>query len=103
MFSFITCLFYFVEESVSVDPIKNALKLFQKMDLVEIHQEKKIRLYYLKDEQDNDESVRVVYDKINAYRRKQTLDDDIFDKLATREDEDEVDDEEEEEELVEFA
>ncbi|XP_065173750.1 glycerol-3-phosphate acyltransferase 1, mitochondrial isoform X2 [Atheta coriaria] len=91
------------QESVSVDPIKNALKLFQKMDLVEIHQEKKIRLYYLKDEQDNDESVRVVYDKINAYRRKQTLDDDIFDKLATREDEDEVDDEEEEEELVEFA
>lgn len=57
-----------VEESVSVDPIKNALKVYQKWDIIECHSEKKLRLYYLKDNQDNSDAVKLVFDKVNKFR-----------------------------------
>lgn len=56
------------DESVSVDPIKNALKLFQKWDVLECHNEGKLRLYYLKENFDSSEAVREVYNKVNKYR-----------------------------------
>ncbi|KAJ8920132.1 hypothetical protein NQ315_011789 [Exocentrus adspersus] len=57
------------EESVAVDPIKNALKLYQKWGALECHSEKKLRLYYLRDNQDNSESVKALYQKVNKYRQ----------------------------------
>lgn len=56
------------EESVSVDPIKNALKVFQKWDILDCHNEKKLRLYFMTDRQDNSESVTILYNRINKYR-----------------------------------
>ncbi|XP_022917375.1 glycerol-3-phosphate acyltransferase 1, mitochondrial isoform X2 [Onthophagus taurus] len=55
-------------ESVSVDPIKNALKLFQKWDILECHSEKRLRLYYLKDSQDNATSINTLYNRINKFK-----------------------------------
>lgn len=59
---------FFSEESVSVDTIKNALKLIHKWGLLECHTENKLRLYYLKDTEDNLESVKDVYIRINKFR-----------------------------------
>ncbi|XP_074029311.1 glycerol-3-phosphate acyltransferase mino isoform X2 [Leptinotarsa decemlineata] len=56
-------------ESVSVDSIKNALRLFQRWGILECHSEKKIRLYYLAESQDDSESIETVYDKVNKFRQ----------------------------------
>ncbi|XP_019771781.2 glycerol-3-phosphate acyltransferase 1, mitochondrial isoform X1 [Dendroctonus ponderosae] len=56
------------DESVAVDPVKNALKLYQKLGILECHQEGKLRLYYLKEAYDNSESVKLFYNKVNKYR-----------------------------------
>lgn len=66
--STLTIVFFFSEESVSVDSIKNALKLFQKWDILECHSEEKLRLYYLKDNEDNSDSVKNLYTQINKFR-----------------------------------
>ncbi|XP_008197640.1 glycerol-3-phosphate acyltransferase 1, mitochondrial isoform X2 [Tribolium castaneum] len=57
------------DESVSVDPIKNALKLYQKWDVLECHTENKLRLYYLKESQDNSDAVKTLYQRINKFRQ----------------------------------
>lgn len=49
--------------------MKNALKLFQKWGYVECHNEKKLRLYYLKEEYDNQKVVNSLYDKVHHYRQ----------------------------------
>ncbi|CAG9822276.1 unnamed protein product [Phaedon cochleariae] len=56
-------------ESVSVDSIKNALKLYQHWGILECHSEKKLRLYYLRENQDDSESVKALYQRVNKYRR----------------------------------
>lgn len=58
----------FAEESVSVDPVKNALKLFQKWDILECHTENKLRLYYLKESQDDSECVDALYKRILKFK-----------------------------------
>lgn len=57
-----------VEESVSVDPIKNALKLFQSWEILECHTENKLRLYYLKESQDDSDCVTQLYDRLKKYK-----------------------------------
>lgn len=59
---------YFSAESVSVDAIKNALKLYQKWEVLDCHSEKKLRLYYLKENRDDIESVRILYQGVNKFR-----------------------------------
>lgn len=56
------------EESVAVDPVKNALKLFQTWDILECHAEKKLRLYYLKESQDDSDCVSTLYSRLNKYK-----------------------------------
>ncbi|KAF7272833.1 hypothetical protein GWI33_014397 [Rhynchophorus ferrugineus] len=56
------------DESIAVDPIKNALKLFQKWGVVECHNEGKTRLYYLKESHDDTESVQEIYNRVNRFR-----------------------------------
>lgn len=56
------------EESVSVDTVKNALKLFQKWEILECHAQNKLRLYYLKENQDNSESVTALYNRIKKFQ-----------------------------------
>lgn len=51
-----------------MDPVKNALKLFQSLGILECHAEKKLRLYYLKENQDDSDCVTELYNKINKYR-----------------------------------
>lgn len=59
----------FAEESVSVDPIKNAMKLLQKWGVLECHSEKKLRLYYLVDSENNSEAVKDVYRQLDKFRK----------------------------------
>ncbi|XP_066253087.1 glycerol-3-phosphate acyltransferase 1, mitochondrial isoform X2 [Euwallacea similis] len=56
------------DEAVSVDSIKNALKLYQKWEVLECRQEFRLRLYCLKEAVDNSESVKIFYNKVNKYR-----------------------------------
>ncbi|KAK7863758.1 hypothetical protein R5R35_011159 [Gryllus longicercus] len=55
-------------ESLSVDPIKNSLKLFERWGVLECHIEENVKLYYLSESRDSEESVREVYNKINKYK-----------------------------------
>nr|CAI5833349.1 unnamed protein product [Callosobruchus analis] len=57
------------DESVSVDPVKNALRLFQKWGILECHSEKKLRLYYLVESQDDSEAVKAIYQRVNKFRQ----------------------------------
>nr|CAH7741119.1 unnamed protein product [Callosobruchus chinensis] len=57
------------DESVSVDPVKNALRLFQKWGILECHSEKKLRLYYLVESQDDSEAVKAMYQRVNKFRQ----------------------------------
>ncbi|KAJ8684307.1 hypothetical protein QAD02_020099 [Eretmocerus hayati] len=58
----------FYGESLCVDPIKNSLKLFEKMDILECHIQDNIKLYYLKDDADNDESAKEIYDSVAEFQ-----------------------------------
>lgn len=51
-----------------MDTIKNALKLFQKWGILECHTENKLRLYYLKESEDNVDAVKNMYLRINRFR-----------------------------------
>ncbi|XP_067010408.2 glycerol-3-phosphate acyltransferase 1, mitochondrial isoform X2 [Anabrus simplex] len=55
-------------ESLSVDPIKNSLKLFERWGVIECYLQDKLKLYYLKDEYNTDSSVRKVFEKITKYQ-----------------------------------
>ncbi|XP_049823463.1 glycerol-3-phosphate acyltransferase 1, mitochondrial isoform X2 [Aethina tumida] len=60
------------EESVSIDSVRNALKLFQKMNVLECYSEKKMRLYYLKDNEEGDlDQVKRICDRIDRFRQSQ--------------------------------
>lgn len=61
-------LFFFAGESISVDAVKNALKLFQHWDYLDCYAEDKIRLLYLKNAHDNQDSIDTLFNKINQYR-----------------------------------
>ncbi|XP_076301390.1 glycerol-3-phosphate acyltransferase mino isoform X2 [Lasioglossum baleicum] len=55
-------------ESLSVDPIKNSLKLFEKWNVLECHPQENIKLFYLKDEYDRDSAVTGIYETIAAFK-----------------------------------
>uniref|UniRef100_A0A6P7G532 Glycerol-3-phosphate acyltransferase 1, mitochondrial isoform X1 n=1 Tax=Diabrotica virgifera virgifera TaxID=50390 RepID=A0A6P7G532_DIAVI len=55
-------------ESVSVDTIKNALKLYQHWGILECHSEKKMRLYYLQESQDDSECISALYQRVQKFR-----------------------------------
>ncbi|CAH0555865.1 unnamed protein product [Brassicogethes aeneus] len=55
------------DESVSVDSVKNALKLYQKWNILDCYSEKKVRLYYLKDSNGDTESIKNLYQRVNRY------------------------------------
>ncbi|XP_025834575.1 probable glycerol-3-phosphate acyltransferase, mitochondrial, partial [Agrilus planipennis] len=56
------------EECVSSDSVKNAIKLFQKWEVLECHSEHKLRLYYLKDMYDDSEAIIAIRQRIDKYR-----------------------------------
>ncbi|XP_069690174.1 glycerol-3-phosphate acyltransferase 1, mitochondrial isoform X1 [Periplaneta americana] len=56
------------EESVSVDPFKNSLKLFERWDILECLSHDRIKLYYLRDEYDSERSVQTVFDKVKRFK-----------------------------------
>ncbi|XP_049780359.1 glycerol-3-phosphate acyltransferase 1, mitochondrial isoform X1 [Schistocerca cancellata] len=58
----------FHEESLSVEPVKNSLKLFEHWGLLECHTQEKIKLYYLKEEFDSERQVQKIFDKIQKFR-----------------------------------
>ncbi|KAK9294563.1 hypothetical protein QLX08_010868 [Tetragonisca angustula] len=55
-------------ESLSVDSIKNSLKLFEKWNVLECHPEENIKIFYLKDEYDTESAIMELYDTIAAFR-----------------------------------
>ncbi|XP_057339821.1 glycerol-3-phosphate acyltransferase 1, mitochondrial isoform X1 [Microplitis mediator] len=55
-------------ESLSVEPIKNSLKLFEKWQVLECHPEENAKIYYLRDEYDNDEAANQIYESIEVFK-----------------------------------
>ncbi|XP_058793688.1 glycerol-3-phosphate acyltransferase 1, mitochondrial isoform X2 [Phymastichus coffea] len=61
-------------ESLCVDPIKNSLKLFEKKNILECHPQENIKIYYLKEEYDDDIAANEVYETIAAYKWTRNID-----------------------------
>ena len=61
-------LLYVLGESLCVDPIKNSLKLFEKKNILECHPQENIKIYYLKEEYDDNESTNQIYEHIAAFK-----------------------------------
>lgn len=55
-------------ESLCVDPIKNSLKLFEKKNVLECHLQENVKIYYLKDEYDDDSAANEVYESVAAFK-----------------------------------
>ncbi|XP_066581402.1 glycerol-3-phosphate acyltransferase 1, mitochondrial isoform X2 [Prorops nasuta] len=55
-------------ESLSVDSIKNSIKLFEKWNVLECYPQENIKIYYLKEPFDNEIAAAEVYDSIAIYR-----------------------------------
>jgi hypothetical protein len=58
----------FTEESLSVDPFKNSLKLFEHWEVLECLSQDKIKLYYLRDKYDSEQSVQTVFEKVKRFK-----------------------------------
>jgi len=56
------------EESLSVDPFKNSLKLFERWEVLECLTHDQIKLYYLRDEFDSERSVQTVFEKVKRFK-----------------------------------
>lgn len=66
------CLF--TGESLCVDPIKNSLKLFEKKNILECHPQENVKIYYLKEEYDDDLSANSVYENIATFKWTRNID-----------------------------
>lgn len=55
-------------ESLCVDPIKNSFKLFEKWDVLECHLQENVKIYYLKEEYDNDKAANQIYESVAAFK-----------------------------------
>nr|CAD7446036.1 unnamed protein product [Timema bartmani] len=55
-------------ESLCVDPIKNALKLFERWEILGCRSEDRIKLYHLKEAFDSETEVALVLDKLNRFK-----------------------------------
>ncbi|XP_050594328.1 glycerol-3-phosphate acyltransferase 1, mitochondrial isoform X3 [Bombus affinis] len=55
-------------ECLSIDSIKNALKLFEKWNILECYPQENVKIFYLKDQYDTDSAVTKIYDIIAAFR-----------------------------------
>lgn len=51
-----------------MDPFKNSLKLFERWEVLECLTYDKIKLYYLRDEFDNERSVQAVFEKVKRFK-----------------------------------
>lgn len=54
-----------------MDPVKNALKLYQTWGVLECHTENKLRLYYLNESQDDSDCINELYKRINKFKVNQ--------------------------------
>ncbi|KAL3268704.1 hypothetical protein HHI36_007806 [Cryptolaemus montrouzieri] len=55
-------------EAISTDTVRNALKLFVSWGILECHNEGKLRLYYLKKDENNQKSAEDLFFRINKFR-----------------------------------
>ncbi|KAF7993444.1 hypothetical protein HCN44_010039 [Aphidius gifuensis] len=55
-------------ESLSVDPIKNSLKVFEKWGVLECYIHENSRIYYLKEEYDNDKAINDIYESVEVFK-----------------------------------
>ncbi|XP_063988733.1 glycerol-3-phosphate acyltransferase 1, mitochondrial isoform X2 [Diachasmimorpha longicaudata] len=60
-------------ESLSVDTIRNAVKTFEKWNVLECHPQEKTKIYYLKDEYDNDTAANAVFESIDTFKWTRTI------------------------------
>ncbi|XP_014222103.1 glycerol-3-phosphate acyltransferase 1, mitochondrial isoform X2 [Trichogramma pretiosum] len=61
-------------ESLCVDPIKNSLKLFEKKNILECHVQENAKIYYLKDEFDDEEAVNQIYETLATFKWTRNID-----------------------------
>ncbi|XP_012259911.2 glycerol-3-phosphate acyltransferase 1, mitochondrial isoform X2 [Athalia rosae] len=55
-------------ESLCVDPIKNSFKLFEKWDVLECHPQENVKIFYLKEDYDNDKAANQIYESVAAFK-----------------------------------
>ncbi|XP_015112910.1 glycerol-3-phosphate acyltransferase 1, mitochondrial isoform X3 [Diachasma alloeum] len=55
-------------ESLSVDTIRNAVKTFEKWNVLECHPQEKTKIYYLRDDYDNDAATNEVFETIDTFK-----------------------------------
>jgi hypothetical protein len=58
----------FTEESLSVDPFKNSLKLFEHWEVLECLSHDRIKLYYLSDKYDSERSLQKVFERVKRFK-----------------------------------
>ncbi|XP_015514001.1 glycerol-3-phosphate acyltransferase 1, mitochondrial isoform X2 [Neodiprion pinetum] len=61
-------------ESLCVDPIKNSFKLFEKWEVLECHPQENVKIYYLKEEYDNDKAANQIYESIATFKWTRNID-----------------------------
>lgn len=62
--------FFVLGESLSVDPIRNCFKLLLHWNVLESHMEEKIRLYYLSEHYETNESLEPIVEKLFKYKTR---------------------------------
>ncbi|XP_015585337.1 glycerol-3-phosphate acyltransferase 1, mitochondrial isoform X2 [Cephus cinctus] len=61
-------------ESLCVDPIKNSFKLFEKWNVLECHPQENVKIYYLKEEYDEDSAANQIYESIAQFKWTRNID-----------------------------
>ncbi|XP_043469028.1 glycerol-3-phosphate acyltransferase 1, mitochondrial isoform X1 [Leptopilina heterotoma] len=61
-------------ESLSIDPVKNSLKLFEKWNVLECYSQENTKLFSLKDEYDDDVAINRIFEKVAAYKWTRNVD-----------------------------
>ena len=63
-------MFYFLEESIAIEPMKNAMKLFESWQVISSYtHESSDKIYYLNSEYDSDQAVSDVILRIEQFKK----------------------------------
>jgi glycerol-3-phosphate O-acyltransferase 1/2 len=54
------------EESRCIDPVRNALKMLEKWDVLECHSQDRLKVYYLRPDYDSEAKLRPVVDRLHS-------------------------------------
>lgn len=64
----------FAGESLCMDPVKNSFKLFEKWNVIEYQPDDHQKMFYLKEDKDNESAVNQIYQSIKMFRWSTNVD-----------------------------